>query len=167
MPLSTLGESAASYYGASQIDEGGPVKNCNKTVALCRWNYSSALSLHFHMKTKSLKYHVALHITDCSVSVFVSVYAYSCVDWQYSCVFFNILSHHLHSQEWHQRSPTHIAHWPFKSKATLEKQTQFSDLFMEWRMKSDQNCLWKPTRNHSLSSFWNQSFPWEHRFVRE
>lgn len=29
---------------------------------------------------------------------------------------------------------------------------------MEWSLELDQNCLWKPTYNHSLSCCWNQGF---------
>lgn len=53
---------------------------------------------------------------------------------------------------------THTLCWPFKSKGTLRKQTLFSDLFVEWSLELDQNCLWKPTHNHSVSSRWNQDF---------
>lgn len=53
---------------------------------------------------------------------------------------------------------THTLCWPFKSKGTLRKQTLFSDLFVEWSLELDQNCLWKPTHNHSVSSCWNQDF---------
>ena len=63
-------------------------------------------------------------------------------------------------------SVTHTVCWPFKSKAALRKQTLFSDLFVEWSLELDQNCLWKPTHNHGLSSYWNQGFfPWEHGFA--